>query len=338
MTSKGRFTNPFSAVMTGVMDVFRTDQYKNLWSDIPSLNGKVCLVTGANSGLGLGIAILLAQKGGHVIMACRKHYEEALQRVKSESRSEAVEMRIVDLTDKTSIDNFVDTLKADGIRLDVSIHNAGVTTPKGVQLTNGQDEMFMVNYLSKFILINALLDKGIIPISAPPSDKAAGLSRIILVSSDSHQGASAIDWSQFGVFEAYAGPNRAVSLYSYNKLILNTFAVELARRLMSAGRPQVSVLTMCPGPVNTNIVRHAPWALRMVLKGVFFLFFKSPLEAAKPVVYLAASPAWEGETQSYLHMWNHKKMDPKCYDNDAGAKLWTLSETLSRSVEMAVKR
>lgn len=333
MTTKGRFSNPFSAVITGVFDVFRSDKHKNKWKTVPDMTGLTCLVTGANSGLGFGISVLLARKGAHVIMACRKAYPDAIEKVRQLSGSRKIESRLLDLTNKTSIVHFVQGLKNDGIKLDVSIHNAGVTTPKARQLANGLDEMFMVNYLSKFILINALLDHAVIDRDSVKEDGRARTPRIIIVSSDSHQGASAIDWDELGKYESFAGPNRAVSLYSYNKIVLNTMAVELSRKLKGAEVPDVQIHVICPGPVNTNIIRHAPGPLRVVLRLVFYLFFKSPVEAAKPVIYLAATEDMAGKTNTYLHMWDEKQMDEKCYDPEAGSRLWKISSILSSGLD-----
>ncbi len=269
--SKGRFTNPFSAVFTGVKDLFYNSSKGAGERKLPDMTGKTCLVTGANSGLGFGISVQLARKGATVVMACRKNYDDALHAVKKLSSSNAVELRILDLTSIQSISDFVTGLVEDGVKLDVAIHNAGVTTPKAVELANGLDEMFMVNYLSKFVLINLLVKAKIYTVSASSAEDSA---RVILVSSDSHQGASAIDWEHFGRFEPYKSPNRAISLYSYNKLLLNTYGVELSRRLTINPHRAPEVFIMCPGPVNTNIIRNAPPALRLVLKGVFHFFFK----------------------------------------------------------------
>ena len=183
----------------------------------------------------------------------------------------------------------------------------------------------MTNYLSKFVLMNRLLEDGTIPNNVYGRREATQRQpRIIIVSSDSHQGASAIDWQEFGQLKPF-GVNGAINNYSYFKLILNTWAVELSRRLAPEGRVDVPVHVMCPGPVNTNIIREAPWALRGVLKVIFTFFFRSPEAAAKPLVYMAAHDDFAGVTGRYLHMFRPKEMDPKCYDSAQGERIWAQS-------------
>jgi NAD(P)-dependent dehydrogenase (short-subunit alcohol dehydrogenase family) len=323
--AKGRFSNPFSAVFTGVHDVLRRKDNLRDFKVDENLKEKTCLVTGANSGLGFGISVLLAKREARVIMACRSGIPSAGEKVKRLSQSSNVQMLNVDLTKVESINKFVVDLVKNNIKLDVAIFNAGITPPKARKTSNGLDEMFMVNYLSKFYLVNELIKNKIISYGATG---ARAVPRIIFISSDSHQKASPIEINQLGEFENYAGPSRAVSLYSYYKLVLNTFAVELSRRINSTGAINYSVQVVCPGPVNSNIIRDAPIWMKVILKFVFWLFFKSPLTAAEPVLYLAMAEEMEGTTSQYLHMKNPKRMDEKVYDPETGKKLWDKSEAL----------
>ena len=333
MSTKGRFSNPFIAVFTGVYELLRIKETVRPLLPTDRFDGKTVLVTGANSGLGFGISELLVQRGAHLIMACRGDIPGAAERLRTRYPGASVEMRFVDLKDFDSIHALVDGLKTDGVTVDILIDNAGVTPARARKTAAGLDEMFMVNYLAKFTLAQALLDAGIIPNNTRAGNARPGQTpRMIYISSDSHQNASAIDFDTFGVFEDYRGPNRGVSLYSYNKLVLNTFTVELARRLQHDGRPDVAVHAICPGPVNSNIIRDAPPAVKIILKLVFALFFKKPLAAAEPVIYMAAAPELEGATGTYLHMNRPKRMDEKVYDAAVGRRLWERSAELVRRV------
>lgn len=160
---------------------------------------------------------------------------------------------------------------------------------------------------------------------------SADHSKILFISSDSHQRASYIDYDEFGKYFDY-GVSKAISNYSYFKLLLNTYATELSRRI---NHPSVklSINLICPGPVHSNIVKEAPWLLRMVLKGIFWIVFKSPAKAARPVVYMALSPDYAGTTNEYLHMFNPKKMDPKVYESKEGKKLWVRSMELLKEID-----
>jgi len=126
--------------------------------------------------------------------------------------------------------------------------------------------------------------------------------------------------------------SKGISNYSYFKLVLNTYATELSRRINKDGI-QLSINVICPGPVASNIVKEAPWLLRMTLKGIFRIVFKSPPKAARPVVYMALSPDYEGTTNEYLHMFNPKKMDSKVYEIQEGEKLWNRSGDLLKSID-----
>ena len=85
---------------------------------------------------------------------------------------------------------------------------------------------------------------------------------------------------------------------------------------------------VCPGPVDTNIARDAPPTLKVVLKSIFKIVFRSPAEASVALEYLCVSPDIEGKTGLYHHMSNPKSMDPKCYDAPTGAALWARSDVL----------
>jgi NAD(P)-dependent dehydrogenase (short-subunit alcohol dehydrogenase family) len=186
--------------------------------------------------------------------------------------------------------------------------------------------MFLVNYLSNVILSQLLLSKGVVELKGQ-----APLSKMIFISSDSHQGATYIDYNEFGTYFKY-GVSKGISNYSYFKLVLNTYATALSRRI-NRDSTKLSINVICPGPVASNIVREAPWLLRMTLKGIFRIVFKSPAKAAWPVVYMALSPDYEGKTNEYLHMFNPKKMDPKVYEVREGEKLWARSFDLLRSID-----
>ncbi len=334
--SHGRFNNPISASLAGARDLFARQALRDRLTDDDRLEGKTCLVTGANRGLGFAIATELARRGGHIIMACRSQIPEAGERVKAASGSANVETMRVDLADARSIDSFCSELERQRRTLDVTILNAGITPPKSRPTEQGQDVMFMVNYLANFILINRLLKTGTIPNASIRGNRGDTLPRIIFISSDSHRGASAIDWDEFGTYRPY-GVSRAIHNYSYFKLLLNTLATETARRLANGDGIDVSVNVICPGPVNTDIIREAPLALRLVLRSVFTLFFRSPSKAVLPIAYLAASAELENRTNLYLHMFDPKEMDPKVYDQDAGNRLWRESLTVWQRIDKTAR-
>lgn len=330
--SHGRFDNPVVAALAGFWDRFRKQELESHLTEKDRFDGKNVLITGANSGLGFALAVEIARRGGHVIMACRRQIPEAGEKVKKLSGSDNVEMRYLELKKLDSIHAFCDGLKKDGIKLDVTILNAGVTPAKARKTESGQDEMFLVNYLANVMLTNLLICDNAIDIN---SQEKAFKPRIVFISSDSHQGSSAVDYSEFGRYFDY-GVSKAIANYSYFKLVLNTYATELSRRINKDGY-KAGINVICPGPVNSNIVKEAPFLLRVILKGIFTIIFKSPAKAALPVVYMSISPDFEGRTNEYLHMFRPKKMDPKIYIPEEGEKLWDRSMGLWKSVDPAAK-
>jgi hypothetical protein len=185
--------------------------------------------------------------------------------------------------------------------------------------------MFQVNYLAKFIAIKLLLDNEVI------TSNGSAIPRIVFVASESHRNPEDFEWDDFGKFQPY-GVNKTVGFYGYYKLLLVTFANELSRRLNTGGRVKCSVLSLCPGPVNSNIAREAPALFQPLLKLVFSIFFRSPEKASDPVVYHACSKEQEGKTADYLFLMNRKEMDPKATNPENGMKLWDLTEKLTATL------
>ncbi len=318
--AEGRFTNPVVASLAGVKDFFAKQELASRFSDNDRADDMTVLITGANSGLGFALAVEFAKRGARVIMAGRSKIPEKL------SGSDTVEMHYLDLSKIDTIHHFAQSLADQAIQIDICILNAATALPGSRQTASGQDEMFLVNYLSNVILTQDLLSKSVLRVKG-----TSPISKIIFISSDSHQGATYIDYDEFGTYFEY-GVSKGISNYSYFKLVLNTYATELSRRINTNGI-QLSINVICPGPVASNIVKEAPWLLRMTLKGIFRIVFKSPSKAARPVVYLALSPDYEGTTNEYLHMFNPKKMDPKVYESEEGEKLWERSMDLLKVID-----
>jgi NAD(P)-dependent dehydrogenase (short-subunit alcohol dehydrogenase family) len=319
-----KYTNPFVATYTGIRDLLRKKPQSLVLDENDRLDGKKVLITGASSGLGYAATIRLANRGAHVIMACRSGIPWKGEEVKKRSTSGKVDMVHVDFTDFDSVKKMVQEVKERFGKVDIYICNAAVVT-KGARKTRyGLDEMFQVNYLAKFMTVNLLLKENIL------DNSGSTVPRIIFVASESHRNAVDFDWDNFGEFRSY-GVNKTVGYYGYYKLLLVTLANELSRRLNNAEEVKYSVLSLCPGPVNSNIAREAPALFQPLLKLVFSIFFRSPMKAADPVLYQACSKEQEGKAMDYLFLMNRKEMDPKATNPENGKKLWEHSEKLAAS-------
>ena len=319
-----RYRSPLKAMLTGIGDLFRKPAVQVALLDSDRLDGKKVLITGASSGLGFATAVEMARRGAHVIMAVRSGIPGKGEEVKARSGSDSVDMVHLDLADLKSLRDFADEVRKRFGRVDIFVSNAAMVASQGRKNGHGLDEMFTVNYFAKFILVNHLLEEGLL------DTRGNGSPRIIIVASESHRNADRFDWEGFGRFNHY-GMRDSVAMYGYYKLLLVTMASELSRRLNGrapGAGPAASVFALCPGPVNTNIAREAPRALQPMLRLVFSIFFRSPRVACRPVVYLAASSEMEGRTGEYMFLMQRKEMDGKATEPENGKRLWELSEAL----------
>lgn len=316
------YQNPVTATLTGIVNAFKKQEKIGVLKDSDRVDGRTCLITGANSGLGFALAVELAKRGGKIIMACRSGIPEAGERVKKLSGSESVQMKRIDLSDLTSIDSLVEELKEENIKVDLLISNAATVPSKARKTKQGLETMFVVNYLAKFVLLNRIWKENLINLSNKP--------RIIFISSESHRSPNPLEFKTLGDYREFA-MSKVVAYYGYYKLALTTFARELSRRINKEGN-LISVHTICPGAVNSNIAKEAPSWVQPLLKLTFAIFFQSPRKAALPVIYLAASKQIETRNDIYLHMFTEKEPDSKAKDEAEGKKLWDRSNYLLDSV------
>jgi len=321
-----RHRNPASATLTGILDRFRSGGRVPALADDERIEGRVCLVTGASSGLGKAVAEALARRGGHVIMACRSGIPEAAEAVRRECGGDSVEMLHVDLADLASVNRLCDALRERKIQLDIAILNAGLMPRRARRSAQGFEVMFAVHFLANRLLLLRLIEDGVIDATG---SRRGARPRIVFVSSESHRSAPAIDFERFGEFVDY-GLRDGLDEYGRSKLHTSTFASELSRRLDAGGDVRVAVHSLCPGAVNSNIAREAPALLKPVLTALMGLAFPSPAAAAEPVVYLACARQLEGRTGVYLHTLCEKALAPEALDPEKGRLLWEKSAELLR--------
>ncbi len=290
------------------------------------IDGKTCLVTGANSGLGKAVAIDLARRGGHVLMACRSGHPDAGEDVQAASGADRVEMLRVDLSDMRSVHRLCDELRDRGTRIDIAVLNAGVMPRRARRTAQGFEIMFAVHFLANRVLVDRWLKDG----TVRPAARIEAAPRIVLVSSDAHRSAGPIDFDRFGAFTDY-GVRDGIKHYGASKLVLCTYATELSRRLNRDGEDHVVVHSLCPGPVNTAIAREAPLFLKPLVYPLMKLFFLPPAKAAAPVSYLCCAGDAGKRSGIYLHMLREKRPSGHATEPSNGARLWEASEALLRT-------
>ncbi len=277
------------------------------------LNGKVCLVTGATSGIGEVTAKALAARGAQVILVGRNQLkaDKTVQQIQSETGSNSVQYLLADFADLQQIHDLVSSFKSQYSRLDVLINNAGAYFNSRRQTAYGVEMTFLVNHLAPFLLTNLLLDMI----------KASPAARIINVSSDAHQYGS-MDFADLEYKRRYFG----MKAYARSKLANILFTYELARRLEGSA---VTVNALHPGHIATDIWRTNFSLIGPLLKWIMGFFAITPEEGAKTSIYLASSPEVEGLTGQYYVKREVVQSSPMSYDQNLARQLWRVSEQLS---------
>lgn len=283
------------------------------------MQGKVCIVTGANSGIGKVTTLGLAQMGATVVMVCRDQTkgEEAQHEIKTKSGNDAVHLMLADLSSQASIRQLVENFQQHHKQLHVLINNAGVLNLIRQETVDGLEMMFAVNYLAPFLLTNLLLDEL----------KASAPARIVNVSSNSHR-SGYIKMDDLQSEDSY----KFLRSYGQSKLALVLFTYELARKLQGTG---VTANCLHPGFVATNIGQNGVGpAGRRVRKLIFSRLGINPEEGAKTSIYLASSPEIEGVTGKYFVKSIPVRSAPISYDESLQRQLW---EESAKLVNLPVK-
>lgn len=288
---------------------------------IPDQTGRVFVVTGANSGLGLATTRALARRGGHVILAVRDPAkgDRAVAEISAGQPGARLEVRRLDLADLDSVRDFAGRLRADHDRLDVLVNNAGLMAPPRSLSPQGHESQFACNHLGHFALTGLLLDL-----------LAAGRDpRVVTVSSVNHRKARI-------QFDDITGERRysPMGFYNQSKLANAVFGHELHRRLSATGSPVRSVLAH-PGYTVTSLQTSAPIGLWRVVLGRIGnpLFAQSAGAGALPQLYAATQPGvLSGEfigpagVAELRGAPTRVKLAPGAADVETGRRLWELSE------------
>ncbi|WP_171162088.1 oxidoreductase [Streptomyces sp. I05A-00742] len=288
---------------------------------IPDQTGRVCVVTGANSGLGLATTRALARRGGRVILAVRDEEKgrRAAAGITAEQPGADLEVRRLDLADPDSVLAFADGMRTDHRHLDVLVNNAGVMALPRSLTAQGHELQFACNHLGHFALTGLLLDL-----------LAAGRDpRVVTVSSVNHRKAG-LD------FDDLTGERRYSPMGAYNqsKFANAVFGHELHRRLTEAGSPVRSLLAH-PGYTATGLQMKSPIGLwRLLLGRIGNPLLAQPAEhGALPQLYAATQPGLESGlfigpsgTAELRGAPTEVQLAPAAADPTTGRRLWELSE------------
>lgn len=304
----------------------RQRQNRQRWTAdlIPDLTGRVFVVTGANSGLGLATTRELARHGGHVVLAVRDEDKglAAAESVAAAHPGALLDVRRLDLADLDSVRDFAGKLRAEHPRLDVLVNNAGVMAPPRTLSAQGHELQFAAHHLGHFALTGLLLDR-----------LAAGRDpRVVTVGSLEHR-RGRIDFDDLHGERRYS----PMGAYRQAKLANTVFGHVLQERLAAAGSPVRSLLAH-PGYTATNLQKDTPVALVRLLFGrVLGPLLAQPAAAgALPQLYAATAPEAEGGALYGPDGPGELRGAPKrvgfapaATDPETGRRLWELSERLT---------
>ena len=277
------------------------------------MHGKICVVTGATSGIGLVTAQALARQGATLIVIARNAERGAatVSRIQQETGNSAVELMVADLSAQAQVRQLAREIQHRFARLDVLVNNAGALFARRQLSQDGLEMTFALNHLAYFLLTNLLLD----PL------KAADSARIVNVSSEAHRRAR-LDFSDLQGQHRYTGWRA----YARSKLANILFTYELARRLAGTG---IVTNALHPGFVATNFGRN-----NRSITAAFFRILQlaaiSPEEGAQTIIYLASSPAVKGVTGEYFVKQQAVRSSQVSYDRAAAERLWQVSAELTR--------
>ena len=280
-----------------------------------SMVGRVCMITGANGGIGKETALALAEMGATVIIVARDSEKGrvALTDVRRRSGNDHVELMLADLASLDAVRRLAAEFREKHQQLHVLVNNAGAYNAQRSLTEDGFEMTFGVNHLAHFLLTDLLLN----------TLKASAPARIINVSAGLHTRAT-IAFDRLHGERKYAG----ISAYGQSKLANVLFTYELARRLDGAG---VTANCLHPGVVRTGFGRSNN-GIQGALFGVFHTvarpFLLSPEQGAQTSIYLASSPDVEGVTGKYFVKREPVRSSDISYDTDLAQQLWKVSEQL----------
>jgi NAD(P)-dependent dehydrogenase (short-subunit alcohol dehydrogenase family) len=295
-------------------------------ADIPSLDGRIAVITGATGGLGYETALALGGAGATVVLTGRSDVKgrNALQAIRRQFPDAKTSYETLDLANLASVADFAKRFGATHASLDLLINNAGVMAlPQRQATADGFEMQFGTNYLGHYALTAQLL----------PWLRRGHQPRVVNLSSLTHR-QGAIDFDDLQATRSYS-PRKA---YSQSKLAMLMFALELQRRSDAAGWGLMSDAAH-PGYARTDLIANGPGAgglLGQLNKLLQPFLSQSAAEGALPTLFAAtlpeAKPAGYYGPNGFYELKGPPgaaKVMPLAKDAAAAARLWDVSAVLT---------
>jgi len=290
-------------------------------STMARMDGKVCVITGATSGVGYHTAKRLAQGGADIVMVCRNEQKAlAVQQELQQQYPVRVDMILADFSRLSDVRKAAETINNHYPRLDVLINNAGVHHTHRTLNEAGVEMVFAVNHLASFLFTRLLLDKLIE--SAP--------ARIIQINSQGHRfgglDLNDLNWDK----------RRYKGLLSYgaskNAQLLTVW--EFSERLNGSG---VTINAVHPGEVKTNIGMNNERLYRLYKRYLLWWMLKDPTISAEAIYYHAAAPEMANVSGRFYNLTIDEKPASYALDYSLIPKVWKISEEMTGLSSMGTK-
>jgi NAD(P)-dependent dehydrogenase (short-subunit alcohol dehydrogenase family) len=287
--------------------------------DVPSQQGRVAVITGANTGLGFDTAKVLAERGATLVLAVRDA-EKGKQAAARLGANADVTVQELDLGSLDSVRAAAADLHGTLPKIDLLVNNAGVMYPPKQTTREGFELQFGTNHLGHFAFTGLLLDL-LLPVEG---------SRVVTVASIAHRIRAAIHFDDLQWENSYD----RVAAYGQAKLANLMFAYELQRRLAPHGT--TASIAAHPGVARTELMRNSPAIARALFPVVAPLFTQSSERGALPTLRAATDPAALGGQYygpagpgGYRGRPQVVTSSPQSYDVGIQRRLWTVSEELT---------
>jgi NAD(P)-dependent dehydrogenase (short-subunit alcohol dehydrogenase family) len=298
---------------------------KHKWSenDVPDQSGRVVVVTGSNTGLGLDTARVLAERGAQVVLAVRNvdKGEAACEKIRQSVPDAEVSTQLLDLGSLESVRTASAELRAAHPRVDLLINNAAVAFPPKTTTPDGFELQFATNHLGHFALTGLLLENML----------GVDGARVVVVASLDHKLGGAIHFDDLQWERRYS----SALAYAQSKLANLMFCYEFHRRLVKSGAPLMTVAAH-PGYSHSELFRNMWKPVQAMMKFSDLFIGQDPAKGALPQLYAATMPDVQGGQywgpDGFLEMAGYPTLvrsSKKSYDQQVQERLWTVSEELT---------
>ncbi|CAA7052269.1 unnamed protein product [Microthlaspi erraticum] len=288
-------------------------------------NHLTAIITGGTGGIGLETARVLAMRGAHVIIAARneKAGNEAKEMIRQMNPNARVDFLQLDVSSIKSVRSFAHEFLALNVPLNILINNAGVMFCPFKLSEDGIESQFATNYIGHFLLTNLLLDK-----MKTTTRESGTEGRIVNLSSIAHTYTypKGIKFDGINDPEGYSEKKA----YGQSKLANLLHSNALSRRLQEEG-VNITVNSLHPGLVTTNLFRHSGFEMK-IFKALSFFLWKDIPKGAATTCYVALHTDLKGVTGKYFSDCNIMTTSKLATDKSLADKLWDFSIKLIDSI------